>query len=263
MKTKKKINMIIMLVLVLILMTGCKKDKDDSENEINGGNDTDIELNGEDDKDILDEDETTEDETDGDKTNEEKAKEEQVEEKDTVEEKVEDKQEPQQPTTDESNKNKTEEVPEGDKETGTDNEVTQTFSAPDFTLSNGKGSNYTLSDYKGKLILVNFFTTWCTYCREEMPAFQRIYNKYKDEVAIIGVNVQHDANEKPVSEVLNWLNNLNVTFPVVFDSDGTATDNYYINGYPTTYVISKQGEIIGYVNAVTEQDLENLISKNK
>lgn len=247
-----------MLLLVLVIMTGCKKDKDDQENEING-NDTEIEMNEEKDEDTLDEEEKTDDTTEEEKTEEEQEK----VEKDTTEEKVE-KQEQQQPATtpDESDKDVPKQVPEGDQETGVDNEVTQTFSAPDFTLSNGKGTNYTLSDYKGKLILVNFFTTWCTYCREEMPAFQNIYNKYKDEVAVIGVNVQHDANEKPVSEVLNWLNNLNVTFPVVFDSDGTATDNYYINGYPTTYIISKEGEILAYVNAVTEQDLENIISKN-
>lgn len=133
--------------------------------------------------------------------------------------------------------------------------------APDFTLGDGKGNNYTLSDYKGKLVLVNFFTTWCGYCEEEMPDFQKIHEKYKDEdVAILAINVQQDSKEISIDGVLEWVEERNLTFPVLFDEDGTATDNYYISGYPTTYVIDKEGYVIGYVNAMNEEMLEKLIS---
>jgi cytochrome c-type biogenesis protein len=132
--------------------------------------------------------------------------------------------------------------------------------APDFTLSNGKGDNYTLSDYRGKLVFVNFFTTWCGYCEEEMPDFQKVHENYKDEdVAIIAINVQQD-EEISVEEVITWVEERNLTFPVLFDEDGTSTDHYYINGYPTTYVVDKEGYIIGYVNALNEKMLEKLIN---
>lgn len=138
-----------------------------------------------------------------------------------------------------------------------DNKEDRTL-APNFTLDDGKGNEYSISDYKGKLLLVNFFTTWCTYCVEEMPHFQKIYDKYRlDDVAILGVNVITDANEMPKEDVLNWIAEKKITFPIVFfDDDEEAIKNYYINGYPTTYVIDKEGYIVGYVNALDEEMLE-------
>jgi cytochrome c-type biogenesis protein len=218
--------------MILILITGCKSEKDNIDD--NDANNIESELDKENDSDnnVVDDDDKDGEMAVGDKETGE-------DDKDMVEE----------------------QVPEGDKETGDDNEDKETIAAPDFTLSDGKGNSYTLSDYKGKLVFVNFFTTWCGYCKDEMPDFQKIHEKYKDDdVAIIAVDVQHDASEKPIDEVIEWAEDLGITFPVVFDEDGTATDNYYINGYPTTYVISKEGVVIGYVNAMDEQDMEKLIS---
>ncbi|GMQ55622.1 hypothetical protein AN1V17_00140 [Vallitalea sediminicola] len=254
MKFNNKRNIIFILVILLILMTGCSKERDNIdgndtnniESELDKGND--LKDNTVDDKD-----------TDGEIA---------VGDKETGEDNNiidEDTDTDEEQDTEENDKDMVEEqVPEGDKETGEDNEDEKTITAPDFTLSDGKGNNYTLSDYKGELVFVNFFTTWCGYCKDEMPDFQKIHEKYKDDdVAIIAVDVQHDASEKPIDEVIKWADNLGVTFPVVFDEDGTATDNYYINGYPTTYVISKEGDVIGYVNAMDEQDMEKLINMYK
>lgn len=161
-------------------------------------------------------------------------------------------------TTDEASKetkddSKTEEKDQ--KETKEDRTL-----APDFTLDDGKGNEMSLSDYKGKLVLVNFFTTWCTYCVEEMPDFNKVYDKYRlEDVAILGVNVQSDPKEISKEKVLDWLVEKKVTFPVVFDDEGQVSRNYYINGYPTTYVIDKEGYIVGYVNAVDEAMLEKII----
>lgn len=132
--------------------------------------------------------------------------------------------------------------------------------APNFTLDDGKGNEYSISDYKNKLLLVNFFTTWCTYCVAEMPDFQKIYDKYRlDDVAILGVNVQKDPKEMPKEDVLNWIADKKITFPIVFDDEGEAIKHYYLNGYPTTYVIDKEGYIVGYVNALDEKMLEKII----
>jgi cytochrome c-type biogenesis protein len=164
-------------------------------------------------------------------------------------------------TQDETMEQDTEKENIQEQATNEHNEEESKTEAPDFTLSDGKGNEYSLSDYKGKLVLVNFFTTWCVYCEEEMPYFQKIYEKYKDEdVAILAVDVQHDAKEKSIEEVLKWVEERNLTFPVVFDEDKTATSKYFISGYPTTYVIDKEGYVIGYVNAMNEEMLEKLIS---
>jgi|GEM_PF-5114589 len=250
MKFNKKFNTILILVMILILITGCKSEKDNIDDNDTNNIQSELDKENDSDNNVVD---------DNDKDGEMAVGDKETGEDDNIDEDTDSKD--KQDTQEDDKDMVEEQVPEGDKETGDDNEDKETIAAPDFTLSDGKGNSYTLSDYKGKLVFVNFFTTWCGYCKDEMPDFQKIHEKYKDDdVAIIAVDVQHDASEKPIDEVIEWAEDLGVTFPVVFDEDGTATDNYYINGYPTTYVISKEGDVIGYVNAMDEQDMEKLIS---
>ncbi len=142
-----------------------------------------------------------------------------------------------------------------------DNKENRTL-APNFTLDDGKGNEYSLSDYKGNLVLVNFFTTKCKYCVDEMPDFQKIYDKYRlEDVAVLGVNVQKDSKEIPKEDVLDWIVEKKITFPIVFDDEGDAIENYNINGYPTTYVIDKEGYIVEFFYALDEEMLEKIIEK--
>lgn len=136
--------------------------------------------------------------------------------------------------------------------------------AIDFTLSDGKGGQISLSDYEGKLVFLNFFTTWCKYCIEEMPEFKEVYEEYgNEEFEILIVDVFADEN-KSMEEIINWYENNEYSFPIVFDEFGEVSRSYYINGYPTTYVIDAEGYIIGVIpGAMDKNMLKNLINDYK
>lgn len=134
--------------------------------------------------------------------------------------------------------------------------------AIDFTLSDGKGGQISLSDYEGKLVFLNFFTTWCKYCIEEMPEFKEVYEEYgNEEFEILIVDVFADEN-KSMEEIIYWYENNEYSFPIVFDEFGEVSRSYYINGYPTTYVIDKEGYIIGVIPGAMDKDMLKKLIKD-
>jgi len=137
------------------------------------------------------------------------------------------------------------------------------YPAIDFTLKDQYGNEHTLSEYKGKAVFLNFWTTWCPYCLKEMPDIEKIYNEYgknQEDVIILGVaNPSSDAypNNADVSkeEIIDFLEKNGYTFPVVFDETGQVTADYFIMAYPTTFVIDKEGNIFGYAAAMLTKDI--------
>ncbi|MFP4698525.1 MAG: TlpA family protein disulfide reductase, partial [Eubacteriales bacterium] len=119
--------------------------------------------------------------------------------------------------------------------------------AVDFSLDDGKGNNITLSDYKGKFVFINFWGTWCPYCVDEMPLLQKTYDEYKEDIEIIAVNVQSISKEKSVDYVLDWLDERDITFKNVFDMDGSIANAYHVTGYPTTYIVNREGDVVSYI----------------
>ena len=102
------------------------------------------------------------------------------------------------------------------------------------------GANQTLSALRGKVVFLNFWATWCGPCREEMPAMETMYNRYKDKgFEILAVN----AGEKE-QDVLAFLKNNRYTFPVVLDQDGKVNGAYGVRAIPTSYLIDREGKII-------------------
>ncbi len=127
----------------------------------------------------------------------------------------------------------------------------------DFELSDGEGSMVNLEELgKGKLTFVNFFTTWCVYCMEEMPEFQEVYTEYSDQIEIIIVDVNHDSGEKSIEEVVAWYEGTGYTFPMVIDEDGSKTKDFLasVQGYPTTFVYNPDGEFLGYIPGALNKD---------
>ncbi|MFC4767313.1 thiol-disulfide oxidoreductase ResA [Effusibacillus consociatus] len=110
--------------------------------------------------------------------------------------------------------------------------------APDFTLTDLNGKAVSLSDLKGKVVLLNFWGTWCEPCRKEMPALQAAYEKYKDKgLVILGVNI----GESKVS-AKGFTDRYGVTFPNVLDTDRKVTlDSYKVKPIPTSFFIDRQG----------------------
>ena len=104
--------------------------------------------------------------------------------------------------------------------------------AYDFTLTDQYGNTHTLSDYKGKIVMLQFFATWCTYCKAELPSVQELYEELPDDLVILVVN-QPGGRETDKQGVIDFLNKNGYTFPTVFDEDGQVNYNYGVTGLPT------------------------------
>ena len=112
----------------------------------------------------------------------------------------------------------------------------------DFTGELADGGSFTLSDHEGKIILLNFWATWCGPCVGEMPAFPQLIEKYGDSLALVAV----DSGEK-TKTVTDFLDNRGYTFPVVLDTDGSISNMYPTDGIPYTLIIDTDGRI-AYIN---------------
>ncbi len=115
------------------------------------------------------------------------------------------------------------------------------YSPPDFTLPTLDGSSITLSDLKGKVVLINFWTTWCPPCREEMPSLERLYRHFKyEKFTLLAVDIM----EHPET-VKTFAREYNLSFPILLDKKGEVSQKYAANALPTTYVIDKEGKAVG------------------
>jgi peroxiredoxin len=133
--------------------------------------------------------------------------------------------------------------------------------AKDFELSTIDGRKVKLSDLKGKVVMVNFWATWCKPCIEEMPMFVKAYNKYKNNgFEILAITVD-DIEDRP--KVVTFANQRKINFPVLYDE--SIAKLYGVSSYPTTFFIGKQGNI-RYQNkglhiANAERELETVIEE--
>jgi len=130
--------------------------------------------------------------------------------------------------------------------------------APDFTLRSADGRNVRLDELRGQVVLVNFWATWCGPCREEMPRLNVLYEKYrKSGFVLLGVNIDDDPKT-----ALATAAKLNVSFPVLLDTDKKVSKLYDLNTMPSTVVIDRDGKMRflhrGY-RAGTEGDYEQQI----
>lgn len=135
--------------------------------------------------------------------------------------------------------------------------------AYDFTLVDQYGTEHTLSDYKGKIVFLNFWATWCPPCKKEMPDIEALYNdlgKNEGDVIVLAVANPTSAeypNNSDVTkeEIVTFLEKNGYTFPVVFDETGDILSNYYISSFPTTFFIDTEGNIFGYAPAMMTRDM--------
>ena len=135
------------------------------------------------------------------------------------------------------------------------------FKYPDFTVLDMNGNEVDLYDYAGKPIVVNFWATWCGYCKAEMPDFEAMYKKYGDRVHFLMVNVT-DGEFETVDSVKKYISSNGYTFPVYFDTEADAVNTYGVSGYPTTWFFTADGgsayRAVGKISAST---LESTIKK--
>lgn len=115
--------------------------------------------------------------------------------------------------------------------------------APDFTATTLEGETIILSDFRGKIVLVNDFATWCGPCLAETPHLVDIYNAEGGAVVFIGLNLQEtEAN------VIDYKEQFNIPYPLVLDPDGALTEIYRPVGLPTSWFIDSDG-VVRYVHA--------------
>ena len=111
--------------------------------------------------------------------------------------------------------------------------------APNFTLASNGDSNIQLSELRGKVVMVNFWATWCGPCRQEMPELDKLYQRYSSAgFEILGVNVEQDR-----AEPLAMLKKKPVTFPILFDTESIVSRLYDVSAMPTTVLIDRDGNL--------------------
>ena len=115
------------------------------------------------------------------------------------------------------------------------------FLAPDFSLKTTSGETITLSDLRGQAVLLNFWASWCTPCRAEMPAMERTYQEKKSQdYIVLAVN---STNQDNPNDAINFAKEQNLTFPILFDPQGEVSKLYQVRALPTSFFIDRQGII--------------------
>ena len=136
--------------------------------------------------------------------------------------------------------------------------------APDFTLRSADGGNLRLAELRGRVVLVNFWATWCGPCKIEMPHLNRIYEKYRSAgFVLLGVNIDEDPKQATALAT-----RMGLKFPVLFDTDKAVSRRYALDSMPGTVLIDRDGTVRhvhkGYregVEATYEAQIRTLVKE--
>jgi peroxiredoxin len=124
--------------------------------------------------------------------------------------------------------------------------------APDFALNNLAGKSVSLGDYKGQIVLMNFWGSYCGPCRKEFPILDQISHQYHGKgVTLVGINVEHDS-----AAAVDWLKETPVSFPILLDVDSKVSKLYRVEGMPNTVILDRKGNV-RYVHRSYHAGVEN------
>ena len=111
--------------------------------------------------------------------------------------------------------------------------------APDFVLKSATGENLRLSEYRGEVVMINFWATWCGPCRQEMPLLDELYNRYQRVgFNLLGINIDDDSRR-----AMAMVNELDISFPVLFDEDKKVSKLYEVEAMPLTILLDREGTV--------------------
>lgn len=124
----------------------------------------------------------------------------------------------------------------------TANPITYGDNAPDFTLTDLSGTPVSLSSLKGKVVMLEFWATWCPPCKEAVPELNAIYGRYKERgFVLIGVSVDKGADT--MYAITSYAKKHSITYPVVL-ADSSTNNSYSVTSIPTSFIIDKDGKVI-------------------
>ena len=121
-----------------------------------------------------------------------------------------------------------------------------------FTLKDNKGNDVTLSEYKGKTVVLNFFATWCTYCKMELPSLEEI-NSTRDDIVIFLVATPDIGNEGSKEYIESFMEENGYSMTVLYDETGEVVSKYNVSGLPTSFFFKPDGSVLGYVPGYVEE----------
>ena len=111
--------------------------------------------------------------------------------------------------------------------------------APDFALKSSTGENLRLSEYRGDVVMINFWATWCGPCRQEMPLLDELYSRYQRVgFNLLGVNIDDDSGR-----AMDMIRELGVSFPVLFDDQKQVSRMYDVDAMPVTVLVDREGTV--------------------
>ncbi len=145
--------------------------------------------------------------------------------------------------------------------TAGENTASEKIMGPDFALKDLDGNTVKLSDYRGKIVILNFWAVWCKYCKLEMPDLNELDKELKEgnDAVILAVDVQESADT-----IEKYLTSNNISLKVLLDEDGSVAQSYGVSGYPTTFAINPDGSVYTYISGQTyKKTLEKIIDMIK
>ena len=122
---------------------------------------------------------------------------------------------------------------------------TEPMMAPDFIVLDREGAEVSLSDFIGKPVILNFWASWCGPCKSEMPEFEAAYQKYREEIQFMMVNLT-DGSRETVETAAEYIAGEGYTFPVFFDTESDAAITYGATSIPVTYFVDAEGHLVAY-----------------
>lgn len=129
--------------------------------------------------------------------------------------------------------------------------------APNFELQTINGDRLSPSDLKGKVVLLNFWATWCVPCQQEMPLLQDRASRFPENLVVLGINY-----DEPSSLVRDFVTGLKITFPILLDPGAKAQILYRVRGYPTTVILDGQGMIrVVHIGELSSAVLDDYLKK--
>jgi cytochrome c biogenesis protein CcmG/thiol:disulfide interchange protein DsbE len=124
--------------------------------------------------------------------------------------------------------------------------------APNFALKSVKGKTVKLSDYKGKIVIIDFWATWCPPCRKGIPDLVAIQKEFKKSVVVIGISLDGD---KTIKDVPDFVKNYKINYPVVYGNDQVTIDYGGIRSIPTSFIVDKKGNVVDSHIGLVDKDV--------